>query len=157
MKRCMVVGVTVLLMVAAALTACSSVPKVTWELRVSGAVANPLTLSYRDLAERELATLEDVLMERSQGEDSTNTWEGVSLAELLEEADASDGATVVVFRASDGYEREIPLGDLGQAVVALKQDGTWLADDKWGPIRLVVPGLPGSHWVGQLVEIEIVE
>ncbi len=158
MRRRMFAGLLILLALGLALTSCSSGSKVDWELKVSGAVSEPLTLSYEDLAGRTQTKLDNVLMERAQGEDESTNWEGVALSELLDEAGASKAASAVIFRAADGYERELAMGDVSEAIVALKQDGKSLAgDEKAGPIRIIVPGLPGSRWVGQLIEIEVVE
>jgi methionine sulfoxide reductase catalytic subunit len=158
MRRRMLAALLVGLTLALALTSCSSGENVDWELKVLGAVSNPLTFSYDDLAGRAQTTLDDVLMDRSEGEDDTGTWEGVALSELLDEAGATDAASSVVFRAADGYEREVDLAEVNDAIVALKENGESLAgDEKSGPIRIVVPGLPASRWVGQLIEIEAVE
>ncbi|MGC9358803.1 MAG: molybdopterin-dependent oxidoreductase [Anaerolineae bacterium] len=158
MRRRMFAGLLILVALALALTSCSSGEKVDWELKVSGAVSKPLTVSYDDLAGRTQTTLDDVLMDRSEGEDTSSTWEGVALSELLNEAGVSDAASAVIFRAADGYEREVDLADVGDAIVALKENGeSLLGDEKLGPIRIVIPGLPASRWVGQLVEIEVVE
>lgn len=149
-----------LVALAIGLAACSGggAPKVDWNLDISGAVTKPLTLSYADLARREQVTIENVLMRRSQGEDTTNTWEGPSLAAILEEAGASASARATTCTAADGYAIEIPIADLQDAIVALKQDGAWSADDeKSGPIRIVVPDLPANSWIYQLVKIEVVE
>ena len=141
------------------LSACGGgAPSLDWTLKISGAVTQPLNLSYRDLTRREQVTLENVLMRKSQGEDTTNTWEGPSLAGILEEAGVSPNATAIVCTAADGYAKEIPIADLENAIIALKQDDQWSAEDeKSGPIRIVVPNLPASAWMFQLVEIEAVE
>ena len=159
MRRRTWIGWVVLLVALVALSACAPrAPKVDWELEVTGAVSQPLTLSFDDLAGRDLDKLDKVVMERSEGDPDENAWEGVLLSKILDEAGASASATAIIFRAADEYEREVPLSDVGTAIVALKQDGTWLTEDaKSGPIRIVIPGLPGSRWVGQLVEIEVLE
>ena len=159
MRRRTWIGWVVLLVALVALSACAPrAPKVDWELEVTGAVSQPLTLSFDDLAGRDLDKLDKVVMERSEGDPDENAWEGVLLSKILDEAGASASATAIIFRAADEYEREVPLSDVGTAVVALKQDGTWLAEDgQYGPVRIVIPGLPGSRWVGQLVEIEVLE
>jgi len=158
MRRRMFAGLLTVLALALALTSCSSGEKVDWELKVSGAVSDPLTVSYDDLAGRTQTKLDEVLMDRSEGEDDTGAWEGVALSELLNEAGVSDAASSVIFRAADGYEREVELAEVGDAIVALKENGESLVgDEKSGPIRIVIPGLPASRWVGQLIEIEVVE
>jgi len=152
--------VMLLVLLAVAVLGCSGggAPKVDWTLEITGAVTQPLTLSYADLAKRERVTLENIVMRRSQGEDTINTWEGPSLDAILEEAGASASASAIVCTAADGYAMEIPTADLQDAIIALKQDGAWIADDEEsGPIRIVVPNLPANSWIYQITRIEVAE
>ncbi len=143
-----------LLMVACA----SDTPKVDWDLKISGAVSDPLTLSFADLAKRDQILLDDVVMRKSQGEDTTNDWEGPALDAILTEAGATDGFATIVCTASDGYAKEIPAADLADAIIALKQDGEWIATgDPDTPIRIVIPSLPANSWLFGLVELSVVE
>jgi DMSO/TMAO reductase YedYZ molybdopterin-dependent catalytic subunit len=147
---------------AVLLAACSSggasgAPKVTWELKISGAVGKPLTLSYADLAKIPQTMLKDVVMQKSAGEPTLTTWSGVALSELLKRAQAPaefTGATVI---AADGYGIEITKDELEGAIVALKDDKDFIAktDPDKGPIRLVCPHTPANRWVFQLQEIKI--
>ncbi|MGC9358802.1 MAG: molybdopterin-dependent oxidoreductase [Anaerolineae bacterium] len=136
----------------------SDLPEVSWELRISGAVSEPMTLAYQELASRELVKLDDILERCDCGDETENAWEGIALVDLLEEAGASKKATGVIFRGADGYWREASIDDLQVAMVGIRRDGEWLADDpEDGPIRMVVPGLSASYWISQVVEIEVVE
>ena len=156
MKRRIGLLLLVMLLMTMVLAACSSAPKIDWQLKISGAVSKPLTLGYQDLVKREQVELDDILMEKSQGPDEITTWEGPSLAGILEEAGAFANAVTIVCTASDGYAKEIPISDLEGAIIGLKLNGEWTTGDK-GPIRIVVPSLPASYWLFQLVEIEVVE
>ncbi len=136
----------------------SGAPKVDWTLEISGAVSKPLELSYADLAKRDQIVLENILMRKSQGEDTTNTWEGPALAPILEEAGISSRATGVSAFAADGYAIQMTMADLNDAIIALKVDGTWIADDKdHGPVRLVAPDKPANHWLYQVTELVVEE
>jgi DMSO/TMAO reductase YedYZ molybdopterin-dependent catalytic subunit len=133
-------------------------PEVAWTLNVSGAVGNPLELSYDDLLEWEQVALEDVLMRRSQGEDTLTAWEGPAVTSILEKAGISSGATGVTAIAADGYAIEMTLADLENAIVALRGDGEWIAEDgEHGPIRLIVPDKPANHWLYQLTDLIVEE
>jgi DMSO/TMAO reductase YedYZ molybdopterin-dependent catalytic subunit len=153
----------VLVVLAGMLVACSGgggasgAPDVTWELKISGVVGKPLTLSFADLVKSPQTTLKDVLMQKSAGEPTLTTWSGVALSELLKRAEAPadfTGATVI---AADGYGIEISKDELDGAIVALKDDKDWIAktDPDHGPIRLVCPHTPANRWVFQLQEIKI--
>jgi DMSO/TMAO reductase YedYZ molybdopterin-dependent catalytic subunit len=132
-------------------------PQVDWTLTVEGEVGTPLTLSYADLAAMEQVSLKDILMQKSTGEDTTNDWEGPSLAAILEKAGASPDAAGITATAADGYAIMISMADLEDAIVALKSDGEWIAtaDEEHGPIRLVVPNKPANHWIFQLTSIKV--
>ena len=159
-----------LLVLALLLTACgrerfesvtvdtSDLPEASWELRVSGAVTEPMALTYQELVSRDLVKLDDILERCDCGDETENAWEGIALVDLLEEAGASKKATGVIFRGADGYWREAPIDDLRVAMVGIRRDGEWLANDpEDGPIRMVVPGLSASYWISQVVELEVVE
>lgn len=156
--RCTIVMLGTLLVIG--LVGCGGgAPKVDWDLEISGAVGNPLTLSYSELAEMPQTDLEEILMEKSLGEDETGSWSGVPLAEILAQADASASYVSVTALAADGYAIEITRDELQDAIVALKKDGEWITDaepDK-GPIRLVCPQTPANRWVFQLQAIEVNE
>jgi DMSO/TMAO reductase YedYZ molybdopterin-dependent catalytic subunit len=156
------VWMILVVLAAVLLGACSSggasgAPKVTWELKISGAVGKPLTLSYADLAKSPQTTLKDVVMQKSAGEPTLTTWSGVALSDLLKRAQAPaefTGATVI---AADGYGIEITKDELEGAIVALKDDKDFIAktDPDKGPIRMVCPHTPANRWVFQLQEIKI--
>lgn len=138
------------------LAACSGAPKVDWELSISGDVDTPLTFTYSDLAGMEQVSLDEIMMEKSTGEDEITSWSGVSLDSLLEQAGAGEFATITAV-ASDGYAIEITADELPGAIIALKESGEWIAEvnpDK-GPIRLVTPETPANRWVFALTELQI--
>lgn len=159
MKRNLSLLVLVAMLLSLALAACGGgAPSVDWEVKVSGAVSNPMTLSYDDLAKRDMVTLKDVLMRKSQGEDQTNSWEGPALAPILEEAGISANAAGLVCTAADGYAREMTMEDLKDGIIALKMDGAWIAaEDASNPLRIVLPDKPANFWISQLTEISVVE
>jgi DMSO/TMAO reductase YedYZ molybdopterin-dependent catalytic subunit len=151
--------VTLLLVIALLLGCGNSAPKVDWELSLGGTVDNPLTLSYAELASMPQTGLGDVLMEKSVGEDTTGSWSGVALDKLLEDAGAGAEYAGIVAIAADGYAIEIPKAEMQDAIVALQENGEWIAtaDPDHGPIRLVCPHTPANRWVFQLQEIQVAE
>ena len=154
-RKWVFLGLVVILLLS--LTACGSgVPKVEWDLKISGDVQTPLTFTYDDLASREMVDLTEILMAKSVGEDEVTSWSGVDLSTLLSEAGAEDFATITVI-AVDGYAIEISADEMTDSIIALKDSGEWIAEvspDK-GPIRLVTPDTPANRWVFQVIEIQI--
>jgi len=131
-------------------------PKVDWQIHVTGDVATPLDISYKELAAMPQIDLSGILMEKSTGEDEITSWSGVPITEILEQAGVTDYSSITAF-ASDGYAVEITADEMQGAIIAMKDSGEWIADvtpDK-GPIRLVCPQTPASRWVFQLQELQI--
>jgi len=151
------VGAILVLLMLVSLVGCgSSAPQVDWTLKVGGAVSTPLSVTFADLAKMPQTDLEDVLMEKSRGEDTVGSWSGVLLTELLTKAGAGEYATITAI-AGDGYAIEVNKDELENAIVALKENGKWIAeeDPDHGPIRLVTPKTPANRWVFQLQEIQV--
>lgn len=154
-KRIVIAGMLVLLVVA--LVGCGgSTPDVEWELFVDGAVSNPLTLTFAELAEMPQTELDEILMEKSLGEDEVGSWSGVSLDEILSKAGAGEFVSVTTI-AGDGYAIEVSKDELADGIVALKENGEWIADSdpEHGPIRMVTPHTPANRWVFQLQALQV--
>ena len=121
-----------------------------WELRITGEVERPLSLSYDQLLARDLvevdATIACVSNEVGGSLIGTARWVGVPLAELLEEAGPTAAAEQVLGRSVDGFTAGFPLAaalDGRPALVAVAMNGEVLPRRHGYPARLVVPGLFG--------------
>jgi len=146
-----------LLAIPMALTACGGTPNVDWELTVAGEVSSPITLTYKELAEMEQVNLDDILMEKSRGEDEVRSFSGVLLSTILEMVGSPDDYSTITAKAADGYAIEISKDEMVDGIVAMKQAGEWIteADPDAGPIRLVFPMTPANRWVFQVTEIVV--
>ncbi|MFW5714369.1 MAG: molybdopterin-dependent oxidoreductase [Brevefilum sp.] len=147
----------IILTLAIMITACGGAPNVDWELRISGDVSTPITLTYREMAEMEQLDLNDVLMEKSRGEDEVRSFSGVRIEDLLEIAGGSEDFRSITAKAADGYAIEISKDEMVDGIVALKQGDEWITkvDPDAGPIRLVLPQTPANRWVFQLSELVV--
>jgi len=126
-------------------------------LKISGEVTTPLELSFADLAAMDQIELNDILMEKTTGDDVITSWSGVSLDEILTKAGAAADYVSITAIASDGYSIEITKEELTGAIIALKDGDDWIAEietDK-GPIRLVAPSTPANRWVYAIMELQI--
>jgi DMSO/TMAO reductase YedYZ molybdopterin-dependent catalytic subunit len=141
------------------LAACGGAPRVDWTLNVNGDVDSPLTLSYGELADMPQTELDEILMEKSLGEDEVGSWSGPSLAHILEQAGAPANYASITALAADGYAIEISYDEAQDAIVALKHNDEWIAttEEDHGPIRLVCPHTPANRWVFQLETLQINE
>jgi DMSO/TMAO reductase YedYZ molybdopterin-dependent catalytic subunit len=158
-KSIQTLSVALLAFLLVSLSACSGGPKVDWDLKISGAVGNPLTLGYNELTDMPQIELSEVLMEKSMGEDEVTSWSGVALREIFERAEVDPDYVSVTATAADGYAIEISKDELQGAVVALKRGAEWIVDvpeeEGKGPIRLVCPETPANRWIFQLQEIQV--
>ena len=148
---------TLILLLVLVLGACGAgATDVDWTLDITGAVSSPLALTYAELVDMPQTDLSDILMEKSLGEDTTGNWSGVALSELLDNAGAGEYVSITSV-AGDGYAIEITKDELQDAIVALKENGEWIAeaDPDHGPIRLVCPHTPANRWVFQLMELQV--
>ena len=78
-------------------------------------------------------------------------WAGARLTRLLPGVDL--GLSVVV-TSSTGYERRLPLTD--DLLLATAMNGVPLSSGHGAPVRLVVPGRRGYHWVKWVERVEVV-
>jgi len=145
------------LLIVALMVACGGAPRVDWTLSMTGAVDEALSLSYKDLVDEPQTELNELLMQRTHGEDSVGDWSGVALDALLQRAGAADGWVSITALAADGYAIEVTRDEVEGAIVALKEQGEWIAkaDPEHGPIRLVCPLTPADRWVFQLTELQV--
>ena len=141
-----------------------SVPQVdpnTWQLRITGKVRNPMTLTFAQLLARptmeRYVTLTCVSNEVGDTLVGNAKWLGVSLRDLLVEAGPMPGADQVVGRAVDGFTVGAPtevLMDGRDAMLAFGMNGAPLPVEHGFPVRMVVPGLYGyvsaTKWLAEL-------
>lgn len=155
-KKYFKIGWLLLLILPLVLSACGA-PKVDWELSISGDVSNPTTFTYQELSKMTFVDLNDVLMEKSRGEDEVRSFSGVDLMSLLEQAGAPEDFSTITAMAADGYAIEISKDEIVDGIIALQQGGEWITkvDPGSGPIRLVFPMTPANRWVFQITEIII--
>ncbi|WP_051326122.1 molybdopterin-dependent oxidoreductase [Glycomyces tenuis] len=133
----------------------------TWRLRVHGMVGRTRTYTFDDLLGRELVERDITLccVSNPVGGDLVGNarWLGVSLAELLAEAEPDPGADQLVSRSVDGFTAGTPTAmvfDGRDALIAVGMNGEPLPVDHGWPARLVVPGLYGyvsaTKWLTEL-------
>ncbi len=139
------------------------VPRVSiddWQLKVTGMVRKPLTLSFDDLLARPMietdVTIACVSNEVGGGLVGNARWLGVRLDDLLEEAGIEPDADQIVGRSVDGWTGGFPVDVLDgrDAIIAVAMNGEPLSPSHGYPARLVVPGLYGyvsaTKWLSRI-------
>ncbi len=132
-----------------------------WQLSITGMVDRPLVISYQDLLDRATETWEVTLscVSNEVGGNLVGTarWQGVALADLLDEAGIQPDASQVVGRSVDGWTAGFPTEvarDGRPAFVAVGMNGEPLPVAHGFPARLVVAGLYGyvsaTKWLSEI-------
>lgn len=125
-----------------------------WSLRVGGAVDRPFTLQLAQVAGLAGDALEATL-DCTGGWYTTQRWQGVRVAALLDQAGVRPEARYVRFRSVTGYRWSLPLAEARAALLATHVGGEPLSHGHGAPLRLVAPGRRGFQWVKWVVEVEV--
>ena len=141
-----------------------TVPRVNadrWELRIDGMVERPMTITYQQLMampmiERDI-TLTCVSNEVGGGYVGAARWQGVRLADLLNQVGVRPGADQLLSTAVDGFTIGTPMEvvrDGRDAMIAVGMNGQPLPAIHGFPARIVTPGLYGfvsaTKWLSKL-------
>lgn len=150
-------------------------------LEVGGLVAKPLRFTPAELAKLPQTTVTAVLqcagngraffsptvpgVQWQHGAVGQAEWTGVRLKTLLEQAKVGAGAAHVHLFGADRtpkptvppFIRSIPLERAlhPDTLVALKMNGQPLTLEHGAPLRVVVPGWAGDHWLKWLIGIQV--
>ena len=135
-----------------------------WELKITGMVEKPLTVTFAELLalplEESYTTLMCVSNEVGGNLIGNAKWLGYPIRHLLARARPTASADMVLSRSSDGFTASTPLSVLQEddrnAILAVGMNGDPLPPEHGYPVRMVVPGLYGyvsaTKWV---VELEV--
>jgi DMSO/TMAO reductase YedYZ molybdopterin-dependent catalytic subunit len=132
-----------------------------WRLKITGKVDQPLTLSldqiWKRLAVRQIITLSCIGNPVGGYAVGNAEWVGISLWDLLDEADPDFFTKTLIFKGADGYHDSIPLsrGRNRAALLAHTMNGEPLPREHGFPLRLLIPGLYGIKQVKWISEIEV--
>jgi len=106
-----------------------------------------LTVGGQEYSQTDLEALGLMSADYTNKDGETTTYEGVSLAELLEDANITDGETIS-FTASDGYTVDMALEEAlscSSCIVAIYDEG----------LRVVLPDFSSKLQVKDLSEISV--
>lgn len=134
------------------------VPRESWRLSIDGLVDTPIELTYDDLVARPMVERYVTLscVSNPVGGDLVGNalWQGVLLADVLDEAGVRPDAEQLVSRSIDGWTCGTPVEavmDGRDAMLAIGMNGEPLPARHGFPVRMVVPGLFGyvsaTKWV----------
>jgi len=133
-----------------------------WDLRIDGAVDNPLRLTYEELLRLPAKTFTSAFHCVTGWSTFENEWVGVPVADLAERARIRPAAKFATFHCGDGYTTSHPFTVLNDQDVALvyRWDGEPLPLPHGGPVRLLVPkryAWKSAKWVRRVAFTEVEE
>lgn len=131
-----------------------------WRLKISGAVAKPLTLAFDDIlaAPQEDFNLTMECIGNPTGGNLIGNarWRGTPLLPFLEQAGINPEATEFRLHGADWYETTLPIAKVMRPGVRLvhQMNGAPLTPAHGYPLRIIVPGHFGQKQPKWLVNIE---
>jgi sulfoxide reductase catalytic subunit YedY len=128
-----------------------------WQLELSGGVQNPVKLSYSQVTEMP-SVKKDVLLICPGFFAYHARWEGVSVAKLLEMAQAGPDITHVSFSGPQGRGEKterFPMEDIraGKVFLAYNVNDKVLPEKHGYPLRLVAEDYYGGVWVKYVYKV----
>jgi Oxidoreductase molybdopterin binding domain len=126
-----------------------------WNLRVIGAVRNPLCITYDEIVALSASEVTTTL-DCTGGWYTVQTWRGIPLRKLLSQVQIHPEASGIVLRGVQDYTAPFTLAQAEEILLATHVSGEVLNHVHGFPLRAVVPSRRGWHWVKWLTEIEII-
>lgn len=123
-----------------------TVPKINlsdWDLHVFGAVNNEICLTWDELVSLPKVQYTSDIHCVTTWSRLNNHWEGVSVRDLVQQADVIPEARYAIVYGEQGYSVSLRINDLLRegVMLAYKHDGQGLTPEHGFPLRLVVPDL----------------
>jgi DMSO/TMAO reductase YedYZ molybdopterin-dependent catalytic subunit len=114
-----------------------------WTFRCFGLVEEEVSWTWEEFLALPRVTITSDIHCVTRWSRLDNTWEGVSIHEILRRVKVRPEAAFVLQHADPDYTTNIALADLADddVLLAIAHDGQPLAPEHGGPMRLVVPKL----------------
>ncbi|NJK52229.1 MAG: molybdopterin-dependent oxidoreductase [Leptolyngbyaceae cyanobacterium SU_3_3] len=132
----------------------------TWQLKFTGAVKQPLVLSFQDILqapqEEFYLTMECIGNPTGGNLIGNAQWMGTPLLPFLQKAGITEGTIEFALKGADYYETTLPVAEVMRPDVRLvhKMNQEPLTAAHGFPVRILVPGHFGQKQPKWLIEIE---
>ena len=128
-----------------------------YTLRITGLVTNSKNYTYDEVVNEHQHYKKVVTMDCVEGWSVTILWEGVLVKDLLAEVGPLENATVLRFRAYDGYSTYLPIDYIvdNDIMMAYKMNDVILPPERGFPFQLVAENEWGLKWIKWITEIEV--
>jgi DMSO/TMAO reductase YedYZ molybdopterin-dependent catalytic subunit len=129
----------------------------TYRLKITGLVNKTLEYTYDEVINGFQKYQKVVTLNCVEGWSVKILWEGFLLKDLLNDAGIDPDATVVIFRAYDGYSTSHPIDYLlnNDILIAYKMNDLVLPPERGFPFQLVAESKYGYKWIKWITEIEV--
>jgi DMSO/TMAO reductase YedYZ molybdopterin-dependent catalytic subunit len=129
----------------------------TYRLTITGLVNKTLEYTYDEVINGFQNYKKVVTLHCVEGWSVKLLWEGFLLKDLLNEAGINPNATVVIFRAFDGYSTSHPLDYIldNDILIAYKMNDLVLPPERGFPFQLVAESKYGYKWIKWITSIEV--
>jgi DMSO/TMAO reductase YedYZ molybdopterin-dependent catalytic subunit len=127
-----------------------------YRLEVTGLVGNPGSYTYDQVVDNHLHYKKVVTLDCVEGWSVKILWEGVLVSDLIDEAQPSPDARVVIFHAADGYTSSLPIEYFRDRniIMAYKMNDVTIPPERGFPFMLVAESKWGYKWVKWITGIE---
>lgn len=122
-------------------------------LAVTGDIRQPLQLDYDSLSRLPVTEL-DATIDCTLGWSARQTWRGVRLADVLEQAGFDLEPAQISLKSVTGYEYALPWREVQGVVLATHVGGETLSAAHGYPLRAVVSSRRGWFWIKWLAEVK---
>jgi DMSO/TMAO reductase YedYZ molybdopterin-dependent catalytic subunit len=129
----------------------------TYELEITGLVANPTSYKYDEVVGDNENFKKVVRLNCVEGWAVNLLWEGVLVRDVLEEAAPLPEANTIIFHAHDGYTTSFPLEyvEMFDILMAYKMNEVTLPPERGYPFQLVAESKWGYKWIKWITKIEL--
>jgi DMSO/TMAO reductase YedYZ molybdopterin-dependent catalytic subunit len=133
-----------------------------WQLKITGALTQPLTLTFRDILAEEqqdfYLTMECIGNPAGGNLIGNAQWTGTPLLPFLERVGVKPEATEFILHGADSYETTLPVAEVMRKEVQLvhQMNGEPLTQAHGYPLRILIPGHFGQKQPKWLVGIEAI-
>ena len=133
------------------------VNKTTYQLKITGLVKTPKSYTYDEVLNSYQHYKKVVTLDCVEGWSVTILWEGILVSDLIGVSEPLSNATVVIFKAIDGYTTSFPVNYIksNNIILAHKMNNVTIPPERGFPFQLISESKWGYKWIKWVTEIEL--